>query len=77
MNSDDAKRGRQNLYLLDRFNVSDEAYHELTMTSNNLPRLYKIKNLLAEFNLDIELSKTPGNSKGVSTSFVSRLEAEV
>ena len=77
MNSDDAERCRQNLYLLDWFNVSDEAYYELTMTSNNLPRLFKIKKLLAELNLDIEISKTPGNSEGVSTSFVSRLEAEV
>jgi len=57
--------------------VSDEAYHILTVTSSDLPRSYKIEKLRSELNSDIELSKTPGNSKGVSTSFVNRLEAEV
>jgi len=77
MNSDDAKRGRQNLYLLDRFNVSDEAYHKLAMTSSDVPRAYKIEKLRTEINSDIELGKTPGSSKGVSISFVNRLEAKV
>ena len=34
---------KETLYLLERFGVSDECYHELAMLHPQLPRLYKIK----------------------------------
>jgi len=36
--------------------------------NNNNNNNNKIKKFLAELNSDMELRKTPGNSKGVSTS---------
>ena len=35
----------ETLYLLEKFGVSDECYHELTMIHPNLPRSYKVKNI--------------------------------
>ena len=74
---EDREKCQQILYLLDRFNVSDEVYHELSMVSKDLPKSYRIKNLRNELNCGIPLTKTPGNSEGVSTPFLSRLETKV
>lgn len=74
---EDREKCQQILYLLDRFNVSDEVYHELSMVSKDPPKSYRIKNLRNELNCGIQLTKTPGNSEGVSTPFLSRLETEV
>ena len=50
----------------------------MTMVSEDLPRYYRIKkNLRSDLNGDMELTKTPGESEGVSTPFRSKLEAEV
>ena len=64
---EDREKCQQILYLLDRFNVGDEVYHELSMVSKDL---YRIKKLRSELNCGIQLTKTPGNS-GVSTPFLS------
>ena len=74
---EDREKCQQILYLLDRFNVGDEVYHELSMVSKDLPKSYRIKKLRSELNCGIQLTKTPGNSEGVSTPFLSRLETEV
>lgn len=37
---EDREKCQQILYLLDRFNVSDEVYHELSMVSKDLPKSY-------------------------------------
>lgn len=61
---EDREKCQQILYLLDRFNVSDEVYHELSMVSKDLSKSYRIKNLRNELNCGIQLTKTPGNSIG-------------
>lgn len=49
----------QILYLLDRFAVSDECYHELSMIDEKLPRSYLIKRTRARINDSIILKKLP------------------
>ena len=73
---EDEENLEQLLFLLDKFCVTDELYHELTILYNDLPRSYLIKQkrpLLHRKSL-IKLSKssdliseyTPGSHKGIS-----------
>lgn len=51
------------LYLLDRFALSDEAYHELASITRDLPPLYQVKQQRRELNEGIEVIRlTGGNS---------------
>ena len=43
----------QVLYLMDKFNVSDSLYHELSMILTSTPRSYKIKNVRTEINVHL------------------------
>ena len=53
----------QALYILDRFAVSDEACHELSMASN-LPPLYKIKNERLVLNGSLDIRRLQGPYQG-------------
>ena len=53
---------KETLYLLERFGVSDECYHELAMLHPQLPRLYKIKNARRDITLEIELLPLPAKN---------------
>ena len=54
------------LYLKDRFNISNEAWHELSMKSEEPPCLSK---LLKHMNSQWNLKPTPGESEGIQISF--------
>ena len=43
----------QTLYLLERFGVSDEFYHELAMVHPSLPRLFNISAGLRNYSSDL------------------------
>ena len=49
------------LYILDRFAVSDESYHELSMAST-LPPLYKIKKARLILNSSLDIRRLQGPS---------------
>ena len=53
---------KETLYLLERFGVSDECYHELAMLHPQLPRLYKIKNARRDITHEIELLPLPAKN---------------
>ncbi len=48
----------QALYILDRFVISDEAYHELSITSD-LPPLHQVKRKRLSLNRAVEIKKLP------------------
>lgn len=62
------------LYTKERFNVSNEAYHELTMICKDLSRSWKIQDRIREINRKWNLFPTPGNTNGVQQSIKERLE---
>ena len=47
------------LYLLDRFAISDEFYHHLSMVDTSLPRSYKIKQARHRINMNVEIKRLP------------------
>jgi hypothetical protein len=71
------------LFLVDKFGVGDEFYHEVTMTKQGeeLPRSYLVKQLRSSLNTSCHLSRTPGPAYGAQYSFedflVSRVACQV
>ena len=53
----------ETLYLLEKFGVSDECYHELTMIHPNLPRSYKVKNIRSSVSSAVDIQKLPASQK--------------
>lgn len=62
------------LYTKDRFGISNQAYHELSMVCKEMPRSCKVKDRIKEINRKWNLSQTPGNTVGVQQSIKKRLE---
>ena len=54
----------QILYIVDRFCVSDEAYHELSSISKDLPPLYRVKRARLSLNSTLELQRFSGPLPG-------------
>ncbi|KAJ7391497.1 hypothetical protein OS493_018546 [Desmophyllum pertusum] len=62
------------LYTKERFNVSNEAYHELSMICKDLPRSWKVRERIKAINSKWNLSSTPGDTCGIQQSIKERLE---
>ena len=60
------------LYVKDKFGVSNEAYHELSMLSD-LPSISKVKRLSKSLNSQFGISATPNNIIGVQQSVKARI----
>lgn len=61
------------LYTKERF-VSNEAYHELSMTCKNLPRSWKVQERIKALNTKWNLTETPGDTCGVQQDMKERLK---
>ena len=67
----------QVLYLMDRFNVSDKFYHELSMVQPTIP--HRIKRVRSELNqsLKTKMYRVPGPNHGIYCSLTERLSEEL
>ena len=69
------------LYLLDRFAVSDQFYHEISMTNKSLPRSYLIKRARERINSEISIMRLPkpffGCYRSLTESIQDALAAQV
>ena len=74
---EDDENLEQLLFLLDKFCVSDELYHELTILYNDLPRSYLIKQKRSDLNKLCHIEKVPGNYPGAQISFVDTLQDHI
>lgn len=70
-NEDELLRVKQVLYLLDKFAVSDQCYHGMSMLYQEMPRINKVKEARKALNglLEEKLQRTPGAFPGVYRSF--------
>ena len=57
------------LYLKDKFNISNEAWREISIASDDPPCLNKIINHMKKLNKKWNLKPTPGDAEGVQVSF--------
>ena len=56
------------LYLLDKFCVGDDFYHELSITAEGLPESYLIKQMRNDMNKICHLERAPGSFPGSQVS---------
>ena len=57
------------IYIKGRFNISNEAWHELATKTKQMPNNYKKEKKLKDFNAKWDLQPTPGQAKGVQLGF--------
>ncbi|CAG2226429.1 unnamed protein product [Mytilus edulis] len=65
----DVLRMKEILFLLDKFAIGDQAYHELAVMTNDLPKFYLVKNFRDKLSEKIILERTPGNVPGAFVCF--------
>ena len=58
--SNDNGKIKQILYLLDKFGVGDEFYHELSVIDLTLPRSYQVKKKRTSLNSSMDIQHIPG-----------------
>ena len=73
LNEDDKNKVEQILFLLDKFCVGDEVYHELSSISEGLPKSYLIKQLRHDLNKTYHIERTPGKFAGAKINFTATL----
>lgn len=75
----DQQKIKNILFVLDKFCIGDEAYHELSMLAGNenLPRSYLIKQCKNDLNRLCHISRTPGAPQGAQLDFLSELESVI
>ena len=65
------------LYVKDRYNVSDGAYHEMAKICREMPRQYKLKDRIQELNKRWNIRPTPNGTQGVQQSLEQRLRIRI
>ena len=64
---------RKNLYIKDKYNISNEAYHKLAMTNPEIPSSYRLLKTVKEINSESIIRSTTGKAIGVQQSLKERL----
>ena len=77
LGEEDNKKIEQILFLLDKFCVGDEVYHELTMHTDDLPKSYLIKQLRSNLNKTYTIERTQGKFPGAAINFTSTLKEHI
>lgn len=66
------------LYLLDKFCVGDDFYHELTITTEGLPKSYLVRQMRNDINQVCHIERTPGFLPGAQvSSFEATLQGSI
>lgn len=65
------------IYIRIKFNISNEAWHELAMNNKHLPNVYRVEKKIKELNANWNLKSTPGEAEGVQISFKESLEKQI
>ena len=64
---------KKTLYIKDKYNISNEAYHELAMTNPEIPSSYRVLKTVKEINSESIITSTPGKAIGIQQSLKERL----
>ncbi|CAC5386726.1 unnamed protein product [Mytilus coruscus] len=72
-NNKDMEKMKEVLFIMDRFKINDQAYHEVATISDTLPELHSIINIRDNMNNNLEIYRTPGNTTGAYVSLRTEL----
>ena len=64
---------KKTLYIKDKYNISNEAYHELAMTNPEIPSSYRLLKTVKEINSESIIRSTPEKAIGIQQSLKERL----
>lgn len=65
------------LYLKEKFNISNEAWHEIAMKAKGVPNINRIGKQINELNKKWNLKPTAGDVEGNQLSFKESLEEHI
>ena len=65
------------IYIKDKFNISNEAWHELAMKTTEIPNNYRMDKKIKELNCNWNLKPTPGEAEGIQVSFKDSLQEQI
>ena len=68
---------KRTLFIKDKYNLSNQAYHELAMVNPTLPRLYTVSKTAKELNSVSIIRPTPGKEIGVQQSLKEKLHQRI
>ena len=81
LDDEEKEKVKKIVYILERFGVSNEAYHEFTQLEGHesMMRSYIVEECQADINKEIrgKISKTPGPCQGAEMSFPELLRKEI
>ena len=77
LQEEDNNKLEQILFLLDKFCVGDEVYHEMTIHTDDLPKSYLIKQLRSDLNKTYHIERTPGQYPGAAINFTATLKQHI
>jgi len=64
---------KKNLYIKEKYNISNEAYHEISMTNSHIPSAYSLQKEAKQMNSKYTIEAVPGNAIGVQQSLQKKL----
>ena len=64
------------LYVLDRYQVSLKAYHELTQITKDLPRTCTLEEIQKKIGESFDIEAIPGETIGARTSLINELKRD-
>ena len=67
----------QTLYIKDKFNISNQAYHEMSMVNKELPRSCTLLKTAKNIDAQCIIRSTPGQLKGVQVSLKEKLQQRI
>lgn len=77
LDEEEKEKVRALLFIMDRFSISLEGYHELTQIEKSLPRTYLIESCTKVLDSKWEVTRTPGEAQGAELPFKLLLELEI
>jgi len=77
LDSEEKDRLKQLVFILDKFCLSDSAYHELSMFFDDMPRKYTVIQCRDDLNSIVHIERLPGNMPGAMLNLNTELERVV
>ena len=74
---EEKEKVRTILYIMDRFSISFEGYHELSQVDKSLPRTHLLENCTKAMDEKWDIKRTPGTAQGAELPFKVLLEKEI
>jgi hypothetical protein len=77
LSDNDKSKVEMVLFLLDKFCIGDNFYHEMTVLFDDLPRSYLVKQKRTQLNEMCHITSTPGDEEGAQVSFKELLKERI